>query len=76
MPELVDLVRELAVRHSAFWRKSAAEPAAAADLLTQALDRLTALDLATVDGQAVRAKPALVRYALAAPIIRKARSRS
>ncbi|GAA1946136.1 TIGR02678 family protein [Kitasatospora viridis] len=76
VPELVDLVRELAVRHSAFWRKSAAEPAAAADLLTQALDRLTALDLATVDGQAVRAKPALVRYALAAPIIRKARSRS
>ncbi|WP_395297111.1 TIGR02678 family protein [Kitasatospora hibisci] len=76
MAQLVKLVRELAVLHSAYWRKSAAEPAAAADLLAQAVDRLTALDLATVDGETVCAKPALVRYALAAPTIRKARSRS
>ncbi len=74
--ELVKLVRELAVQHSAYWRKSSAEPAAAADLLTQALDRLAALDLVTVEGETVSAKPALVRYALAAPTIRKARPRS
>ncbi|WSJ71880.1 TIGR02678 family protein [Kitasatospora sp. NBC_01250] len=74
--ELVRLVRELALQHTAYWRKSAAEPAAAADLLTQALDRLSALDLVTRDADRVGAKPALVRYALAAPTIRKARTRS
>ncbi|MFE9426184.1 TIGR02678 family protein [Kitasatospora sp. NPDC006697] len=76
VPELARLIRELAVQHSAYWRKSAAEPAAAADLLAQALDRLTALDLIDRDGDQVGARPALVRYALAAPTIRKARSRS
>ncbi|MFG2847159.1 TIGR02678 family protein [Kitasatospora sp. NPDC048296] len=75
-PQLVELVRQLAVQHRSYWRKTAAEPAAAAELLAQALDRLTALDLITRDGGSVTAKPALVRYALAAPTIRKARSRS
>ncbi|MGW3233407.1 TIGR02678 family protein [Kitasatospora sp. NPDC001095] len=75
-PQLVELVRDLAVQHRSYWRKGAAEPAAAAELLTQALDRLAALDLVTRDGTTVTAKPALVRYALAAPTIRKARSRS
>ncbi|MEV7772744.1 TIGR02678 family protein [Kitasatospora sp. NPDC086791] len=75
-PQLVELVRQLAVQHRSYWRKTAAEPAAAAELLAQALDRLTALDLITRDGDSVTAKPALVRYALAAPTIRKARSRS
>ncbi|MGW3043230.1 TIGR02678 family protein [Kitasatospora sp. NPDC001159] len=75
-PQLVELVRQLAVQHRAYWRKSAAEPAAAADLLTQALDRLAALDLVARSGGTVTARPALVRYALAAPTIRKARSRS
>ncbi|MFJ7244260.1 TIGR02678 family protein [Kitasatospora sp. NPDC098652] len=74
--QLVDLVRQLAVQHRSYWRRTAAEPAAAAELLAQALDRLTALDLITRDGESVTAKPALVRYALAAPTIRKARSRS
>lgn len=74
--DLVRLVRELAVRHRSYWRKSAAEPAAAAELAAGALDRLTALDLVSRSGGAVTAKPALVRYALAAPTIRKARSRA
>ncbi|MCQ4081070.1 TIGR02678 family protein [Streptomyces sp. RB6PN25] len=75
-PQLVELVRQLAVQHRSYWRKGAAEPAAAAELLAQALDRLAALDLVTREGGTVTAKPALVRYALAAPTIRKARSRS
>ncbi|AEW95071.1 MULTISPECIES: TIGR02678 family protein [Streptomycetaceae] len=75
-PQLVELVRQLAAQHRSYWRKGAAEPAAAAELLSQALDRLTALDLVTREGGHVTAKPALVRYALAAPTIRKARSRA
>ncbi|MEV7930878.1 TIGR02678 family protein [Kitasatospora sp. NPDC088779] len=75
-PQLVELVRQLAVQHRAYWRKSAAEPAAAAELLAQALGRLAALDLIARSGETVTAKPALVRYALAAPTVRKARSRS
>jgi uncharacterized protein (TIGR02678 family) len=75
-PQLVELVRQLAEQYRSYWRKGAAEPAAAAELLAQSLDRLAALDLITRDGGAVTAKPALVRYALAAPTIRKARSRA
>jgi uncharacterized protein (TIGR02678 family) len=75
-PQLVELVRQLAVQHRSYWRKGAAEPAAAAELLAQALGRLAALGLVTREGGTVTAKPALVRYALAAPTIRKARSRA
>ncbi|MGY5130881.1 TIGR02678 family protein [Streptomyces nigrescens] len=74
--QLAALISELAIRHRSYWRKSAAEPAAAAELLAQALDRLAALGLVSRDGGTVTAKPALVRYALAAPTIRKARSRA
>ncbi|QKV94089.1 TIGR02678 family protein [Streptomyces sp. NA02950] len=74
--QLVALVKELAIRHRSYWRKSAAEPAAAAELAAQALDRLAALGLVSRNGETVTAKPALVRYALAAPTIRKARSRA
>ncbi|MGW7572956.1 TIGR02678 family protein [Streptomyces sp. NPDC054765] len=74
--QLHTLIRELAVQHRSYWRKSAAEPAAAAELVAQALDRLAALGLVSRDGGTVTAKPALVRYALAAPTIRKARSRA
>ncbi|MFF4606018.1 TIGR02678 family protein [Streptomyces sp. NPDC001339] len=74
--QLNALIKELAVQHRSYWRKSAAEPAAAAELGAQALDRLAALDLVSRNGGTVTAKPALVRYALAAPTIRKARSRA
>jgi uncharacterized protein (TIGR02678 family) len=74
--QLLQLVRQLAVQHRSYWRKGTAEPAAAAELLCQALDRLAALDLVTREGGTVTAKPALVRYALAAPTVRKARPRA
>lgn len=84
--ELVALVRELAQQHQAYWRKTVREPAVAAEVLSGVLDRLEALDLIdrrdlTADSnqapneQLVTPKPALSRYALAAPTIRKARTR-
>ncbi|MFD8545043.1 TIGR02678 family protein [Streptomyces sp. NPDC059649] len=74
--QLAALIKELAIQHRSYWRKSAADPAAAAELAAQALDRLAALGLVSRNGETVTAKPALVRYALAAPTIRKARSRA
>jgi len=84
--ELVALVRELAQQHQAYWRKAVREPAVAAEVLSGALDRLEALDLihrrdvvaGSADSpgeQVITPKPALSRYALAAPTIRKARTR-
>jgi uncharacterized protein (TIGR02678 family) len=74
--ELTRLVRRLAIEHRAYWRKSATEPAAAADLVAQALARLEALDLIDYVGderETVTPKAAIARYALAAPTIRKGR---
>jgi uncharacterized protein (TIGR02678 family) len=74
--ELTRLVRRLAIEHRAYWRKSATEPAAAADLVAQALARLEALDLIDYVGderETVAPKAAIARYALAAPTIRKGR---
>ncbi|HEY3872283.1 MAG TPA: TIGR02678 family protein [Actinocrinis sp.] len=82
--DLVDLVRRLAGEHRTYWRKTATEPAAAADLVAQALARLEALDLVETvyvveqgggGREAVLPKPAIARYALAAPTIRKAEPR-
>jgi uncharacterized protein (TIGR02678 family) len=76
--ELTRLVRQLAIENRAYWRKSATEPGAAADLVAGALARLEALDLIEYAGEerdAVAPKPAIARYALAAPTIRKARPR-
>lgn len=76
--ELTRLVRRLAIEHRAYWRKSATEPAAAADLVAQALAKLEALDLIEYVGderQTVASKPAIARYALAAPTIRKGGAR-
>ncbi|MGW8556490.1 TIGR02678 family protein [Streptomyces tubercidicus] len=74
--QLTAFIKKLAIQHRSYWRKSAAEPAAASELAAQALDRLAALGLVSRNGETVTAKPALVRYALAAPTIRKARSRA
>lgn len=74
LDELTDLVRRLAAEHRPYWRKGAAEPAAAADLVLQALARLTALDLVEYtdrERRAVAPKPAIARYAPTAPTIRK-----
>ncbi|MBR7824712.1 TIGR02678 family protein [Actinospica sp. MGRD01-02] len=69
--ELARLVRALAAEHGKYWRKSATDPAAAGDLVDAALRRLLALDLIEVSGEAgdelFAAKPAIHRYALAAP---------
>lgn len=82
--ELASLVRDLAVRHQAYWRKAVREPAVAAEVLAGALDRLEALDLITrrdmpqgsVPGeQLITPRPALARYTLAEPTVRKARTR-
>jgi uncharacterized protein (TIGR02678 family) len=69
--ELVRLVRTLAVEHGKYWRKSAADPAAAGDLVDMALHRLGALNLVAVsyegESKLFAAKPAIHRYALAEP---------
>ena len=69
--ELARLVRALAAEHGKYWRKSATDPAAAGDLVDAALRRLLALELIEVSGEAgdelFAAKPAIHRYALAAP---------
>jgi uncharacterized protein (TIGR02678 family) len=75
--ELVRHIRLQSAAHAAHWRKTALEPSAATDLVDQALDRLAALNLITragaADGeQSIAARPAIARYALAAPTIRKA----
>jgi len=78
--ELVRYIRQQAVVHAAHWRRTALEPSAATELVDRALDRLAALNLITrsiaVDGeQLIAARPAIARYALAAPTIRKAGGR-
>ncbi|WP_368861696.1 TIGR02678 family protein [Actinospica durhamensis] len=78
--ELARLVRSLAAEHGKYWRKSAADPAAAGDLADAALRRLVALDLVEVSGEAeselFSAKPAIHRYALAAPRVLKSSSKT
>lgn len=78
--ELTRLVRSLAAEHGRFWRKSASDPAAATDLVDAALGRLAALGLVeTLDdgeGEIHAAKPAIHRYALAAPRVVKSGAKS
>nr|WP_245594423.1 TIGR02678 family protein [Actinospica robiniae] len=79
--ELIRHIRVQAAAHAAHWRKTALEPAALADLVDQALARLEALNLITrgagADGEpAILARPAISRYALAEPTIRKAKTRA
>lgn len=65
-------VRELGEQHAGFWSKSAREPGAEAELVEQALEKLTALRLVTRRGETVSALPALARYALGEPEVRDA----
>ena len=69
--ELEQQVRQLAAEHGGFWSKSAREPGAEAELVEQALAKLTALRLVTraADGAAVPL-PALARYAVGELVIR------
>ncbi|GGJ68264.1 TIGR02678 family protein [Streptomyces brasiliensis] len=62
-------VRELAVEHGGFWSKSAKQSGAEGELVEQALDRLTALGLATRTPGGVVPLPALARYAVGETVV-------
>ncbi|TFC17382.1 TIGR02678 family protein [Cryobacterium algoritolerans] len=66
---LVAHVRSIAPDFAKYWRASALEADAAADLVATSLGRLSALRLITRTGDIVRVLPALARFALAEPTI-------
>ncbi|MFJ4790677.1 TIGR02678 family protein [Streptomyces sp. NPDC088794] len=69
--ELERRVRELAIEHGGFWSKSARQPGADAELVDQALTRLTALGLVAVTPAGIVALPALARYAVGETVVRE-----
>lgn len=66
---LVAYLRAIAPDYAKYWRAAALDASAAADLVRGALARLTALRLIDRDGDAIRVRPALARFALAEPTI-------
>ena len=66
-------VRQAAAEHAVYWRKGVMEPGAEAELLAIALEKLSALRLVEPDGQTVRSRPAIARFALDEPTIRETR---
>lgn len=64
--EIADFVRGACDRYGRYWRKSARDPGAEAELADQALARLAVLKLVRRDNGAVRARPALLRFAVGA----------
>lgn len=68
-------LRKLAKDHAAYWRRTAQEPGAENAIVTEALDRLVGLGLVRVTGDGADAVahplPALRRFAVTAPTIRK-----
>jgi uncharacterized protein (TIGR02678 family) len=71
--ELRAFVRQAAAEHATYWRKGVTEPGAEAELLAIALEKLSALRLVDADGDAVRSRPAIARFALDEPTIRQTR---
>ena len=69
-------VRRFATEHRTYWRNAAAEPGAEVALTAQALGKLQALRLIRQDAAGVHARPALSRYALAAPTVRESAVRA
>jgi len=69
--ELLRFVRQAAEEHTGYWRKGVTDPGAEAELLEVALEKLTALRLAEVDGTVVHGRPAIARFALGEPVIRE-----
>ncbi|MFB7631118.1 TIGR02678 family protein [Streptomyces sp. NPDC056149] len=67
--ELERRVRELAAEHGGFWSKSAKQPGAEAELVEQALTKLTALGLVTRTPGGVAPLPALARYAVGETVV-------
>lgn len=75
--ELYRHTRELARQHRSYWRKHATDPGAEVELVATTLDALRALKLVSVepaDDPLVIARPAIARYALAAPTVRETRA--
>ncbi len=73
LEELEDHTIALAAEHSTAWRKAARTPEGARDACHDALARLAGLRLIERDGDAVRALPALCRYAADEPTVAGAR---
>jgi uncharacterized protein (TIGR02678 family) len=69
MDELHALVRRLARKHEAYWRRSTRDPGAEVTLVSHALERLAALRLVRRVGEVVHPLPALSRFGLAAPTL-------
>ncbi|MFJ5547355.1 TIGR02678 family protein [Streptomyces sp. NPDC093225] len=69
LDELAGRVRKLADEHGAFWAKSAREPGMEAELVEQAVARLTALGLASRTDCGVAPLPALARYAVGPAVV-------
>lgn len=73
--ELLEFVRSMARRHTAYWRKGVTEPGAERQLLAVALEKLTALRLVDAGPDTVRSLPAIGRFAVDEPTIRSAEAR-
>jgi uncharacterized protein (TIGR02678 family) len=73
LSELVEHTRRMANEHRGYWRRGAQDPGAEVELTALALDRLEALRLIRREADQIRARPALLRYALAAPTITEPR---
>ncbi len=77
--ELLGFVRQAALAHAGYWRKGVTDPGAEIELLEVALEKLTALRLIEADIEVtrdgtrtvIRSRPAIARFALAAPTIRE-----
>lgn len=67
--ELDEHVTALAERHASHWRKATQTPEGARDVCRRALHHLEGLRLVERDGEAVRARPALCRYAAEEPTV-------
>lgn len=81
LPELTRFIQAQAKVHASYWRKTAQEPAAAADLAEQAVAKLEALNLVirVPDDHGeprVHPRSALMRFAMTEPTIKKAGVRS
>ncbi|MCQ8191500.1 TIGR02678 family protein [Streptomyces rugosispiralis] len=62
-------VQKLAAEHGSFWSKSAKQPGAEAELVGQALERLTALGLVATTPKGIVPLPALARYAVGEAVV-------
>jgi uncharacterized protein (TIGR02678 family) len=73
LDELRAFVRQAAADHAGYWRKGVTEPGAEKELLAIALEKLSALRLAQRDGDVIRSRPAIARFAIDEPVIRETR---